>query len=82
MWQIGPKTVVIAAPALGPTSVQPTLEVRIGTSRLYHEETWSTFTSERLAGNRKADAGNIVRKRPVASRLIRTSGETVVTLAL
>jgi len=56
MWQIGPKTVVIAAPALGPTSVQPTLEVRIGTSRLYHEETWSTFTSERLAGNRKADA--------------------------
>jgi len=31
MWQIGPKTVVISAPALGPLHLsQPTLEVCIG----------------------------------------------------
>ena len=39
-----------------------------------------TLTSWRFAGNLKADAGKIERKRPVAKRLIRTWGESLTTV--
>ena len=42
--------------------------------------TGKTLTSGRPEENRNADLGRIVRKRPVATRLIRTSRGTVTTV--
>lgn len=39
------------------------------------------LSSERSTGNRSAEAGKIVKKRPVPRRLILTSGESVMTVA-
>jgi hypothetical protein len=38
-------------------------------------------SSDRLTGNCKVDSVQIVRKRPVANRLIRNWGESVTTVA-
>ena len=43
--------------------------------------TGSTLMAARFAENRRIEVGKIVRKRPVASRLIRTSGVMVDTAA-
>ena len=48
--------------------------IPIGT-RAIGSSTGKILISGRLVGNLNAEAGKIVRKRPVASRLIRTSGK-------
>jgi hypothetical protein len=42
--------------------------------------TGKTLISERIVGNLNMEAGKIVTKRPVAKRLILTSGESVTTV--
>ena len=49
-------------------------------TRAIGSSTGKTLSSGRLVGNLNAEAGKIVRKRPVARRLIRTSGGTVTTV--
>src|ERR1700716_3399058 len=48
--------------------------------RAIGSSTGRALISERLVGNRNAEAGKIVTKRPVARRLIRTWGESVTTV--
>ena len=49
-------------------------------TRAAGSSTGKTLISARLVGNLNAEVGIIVRKRPVASRLIRASGEMVTTV--
>src|SRR5262249_39066589 len=48
-------------------------------TRAFGRRTGKTLISERMAGNLNAEAGRIVTKRPVASRLMRAWGESVTT---
>ncbi len=50
-------------------------------TRANGKSTGKTLSSGRLVGNFSAEAGKIVRKRPLASRLNRASGATVNTVA-
>jgi hypothetical protein len=49
-------------------------------ARTNGSSTCKTLSSERLVGNRKADLEKIVRKRPVCSRLVRTSRVVAMTV--
>jgi hypothetical protein len=49
-------------------------------TRAIGSSTGKTFSSGPLGVNLNAEVGKIVRKRPVARKVIRTSGEMVVTV--
>ena len=49
-------------------------------TRAIGSSTGKILSSERREGNLNADAGKIVRKGPVASRLVRTSGGVATTV--
>ena len=49
-------------------------------TRVIGSVTGKTLSSGRAVGNLNAEAGTIVRKSPLARRLVRTSGGTVTTV--